>query len=99
MAQRFRRGRGAAKGRSGMKLFETIATILNAWTSSAAAAIIAGFDRLVSPRVVRLIEDDNGDFSVETVDKTKNLPAHIAFADGALSAPNLAPMFRGSRVE
>src|SRR6202158_513217 len=82
-----------------MKLFETIAAILNAWTNSVAGAIIAAFDRVVWPRVVRLIEDDNGGFSIETAVKSDNVPARSAFADGTLSAPNLAPMFRGSRVE
>lgn len=82
-----------------MKPFQAIASILNAWTGSTAAAIIAGFDRVVSPRVIRLIEDDAGGFAVETAGKTEGLPTHVAFADGALSAPNLAPMFRGSRVE
>src|SRR5258708_11800217 len=82
-----------------MKLLQTIGAILNAWTGSVAAAIIAAFDRVVSPRVVRLIEDDRGDFVVETAAKSENVPARIAFADGTLSAPNLAPMFRGSRVE
>jgi general secretion pathway protein L len=82
-----------------MKLLQSIGAILNAWTGSVAAAIIAGFDRVVSPRVIRLVEDDNGGFAVETAGKPQNVPAHIAFADGALSAPNLAPVFRGSRVE
>jgi general secretion pathway protein L len=81
-----------------MKLFEPIGAILNAWTGSVATAIIAGFDRVVSPRVVRLIEDDSGGFAVETAARTDNVPAHVAFADGALSA-NLAPVLRGSRVE
>ena len=82
-----------------MKLFDTIGAILNAWTASVAGAIIAGFDRVVSPRVVRLIEDDKGGFAVETAARSDNFPAHIDFADGALSAPNLASVFRGSRVE
>src|SRR3981081_3785082 len=82
-----------------MKLLETTAAILNAWTNSVAAAIIAGFDRVVSPRVVRLIEDDKGGFALETAAKPDNVPARIAFSDGTFSAPNLAPMFRGSRVE
>jgi general secretion pathway protein L len=82
-----------------MKLSENIGAILNAWTGSVAAAIIAGFDRVVSPRVVRLIEDDKGGFAVETTGKPDNVPAHIGFSDGTLSAPNLAPVFRGSRVE
>jgi general secretion pathway protein L len=82
-----------------MKPFDTIGAILNAWTGSVAGAIIAGFDRMVSPRVVRLIEDDNGGFAVETAARSENVPAHIDFADGALSGPNLGPVFRGSRVE
>jgi general secretion pathway protein L len=82
-----------------MKLFQTIGAILNAWTGSVAVAIIAGFGRMVSPRVVRLVEDDDGAFTVEAAAKSDNAPARIGFADGALSAPNLAPLFRGSRVE
>ena len=82
-----------------MKSFATIGAIINAWTGSVAAAIIAGFDRMVSPRVVRLIEDDSGGFAVETQAKPEDVPARIVFVDGVLSAPNLAPVLRGSRVE
>jgi general secretion pathway protein L len=82
-----------------MKLFRTIVAILSAWTGSVAAAIIAGFERMVSPRVVRLVEDDNGGFTVEMAARSDHAPARIGFADGTLSAPNLAPLFRGSRVE
>jgi general secretion pathway protein L len=82
-----------------MKLFPTIGATLSAWTGSVAAAIIAGFDRMVSPRLVRLIENDDGGFTVEASAASENVPARIAFADGALSAPNLASIFRGSRVE
>lgn len=81
-----------------MKLFDTIGVILKAWTGSVAAAIVAAFDRMVSPHVVRLIEDDTGGFAVETAGKP-DLPARITFVGGTLSAPNLAAMFRGSRVE
>lgn len=82
-----------------MKLLETIGAPLNAWTGSVAAAIIAGFDRVVSPRTIRLIEDDKGEFAIEAAAKPENVPARIAFTGGTLSAPNLAPMFRGSRIE
>ena len=82
-----------------MKQFESIGAILSAWTGSVAAAMTAGLDRMVSPRVVRLIEDDQGGFSLEAAVKADNLPARIAFADGAFSAPNLAPVLKGSRVE
>lgn len=82
-----------------MKPFETIGAVLGAWTGSVAGAIIAGLDRVVSPRVVRLIEDDKGGFALEAAAKPDNVPAHVAFAEGTLSAPNLAPVLRGSRVE
>ena len=60
-----------------MKQFETIGAVLKAWVGSVAAAIIAGFDRVVSPRVVRLIEDEQGGFAVEAA-KADNLPARMA---------------------
>src|SRR5258707_5099731 len=82
-----------------MNLFQTIGAILSAWTGSVAAALIAGLDRIVSPRLVRLIEGDDGGFAVEAAGKADNIPSRIAFSDGTLSAPNLAPLFRGSRVE
>ena len=81
-----------------MNLFQTIGATVSAWTGSVATAVIAGLDRIVSPRVVRLVEGDDGGFSVEAVGKA-DAPAKIAFADGAFSAPNLAVLFRGSRVE
>jgi general secretion pathway protein L len=49
--------------------------------------------------VVRLIEDDSGGFAVETQAKSEDVPARIVFAGGVFSAPNLAPVLRGSRVE
>jgi general secretion pathway protein L len=82
-----------------MNFLQTIGAILNAWTGSVAAAIIAGFDRVVSPRLIRLIEDDDGGFTVEAAARPDDVPAHIGFTNGALAAPNLALMFRGSRVE
>jgi general secretion pathway protein L len=54
---------------------------------------------VVSPRVVRLVEADDGGFAVETSAKADNVPARLGFSDGALSGSNLAPLFRGSRVE
>jgi general secretion pathway protein L len=81
-----------------MKFFGILGAILNAWTGSVAAAVIASVNRIVSPRVVRLIEGDDGRFAVEAPGKGDNVPSTIAFADGA--APSgLAPAIRGSRVE
>src|SRR5258706_3799957 len=82
-----------------MNLFQTIGATLSAWTGSVAAAIVAGLERVVSPRVVRLLEGDDGGFAVEATGKADAIPARITFDEGALSAPNLASLFRASRVE
>jgi general secretion pathway protein L len=82
-----------------MNLIPTIGAILGAWTGSVAAAIVAGFERVLSPRIVRLLEGDDGSFAVEATGKADAIPPRIAFNEGALSAPNLASLFRGSRVE
>ena len=82
-----------------MKLPHAMVAFFRGWTDSVAAAVIAAFDRLSSPRVIRLIEEDHGGFAVGSAGKPENVPAHVDFVDGALSAPDLAPMFKGSRVE
>src|SRR4051812_19737109 len=82
-----------------MKLLQPIGAILRGWTDSVAAAVIAAFDRVSSPRLIRLIEQEQGGFAVEAAGKSDNLPRHLQYADGAFSAENLAPMFKGSRVE
>ncbi|MBR0875111.1 PilN domain-containing protein [Bradyrhizobium tropiciagri] len=80
-----------------MTMVSNLRAILSAWTGSVAQAIIAGAGRLVSPRVVRLVEADDGGFAVEATGKADK--SRIAYADGALSAPDLASLFRGKRVE
>src|SRR3954466_15503428 len=82
-----------------MKFLQAIVAFFRGWTDSVAAAVIAAFDRVSSPRVIRLIEQDQGGFAVESAGKSENLPQHLAFTDGSFSGANLAPMFRGSRVE
>src|SRR4051812_28093715 len=82
-----------------MKLLEPVTAILRGWTDTVAAAVIAAFDRVSSPRLIRLIEQDDGGFVVEGAGKSDNLPRHLAFADGNFAEQNLAPMFKGSRVE
>jgi general secretion pathway protein L len=82
-----------------MNLFQPIGAILGTWTGTVAAAIVAGIERVVSPRVVRLLEGDDGSFAVEATGKADGIPPRIAFSDGTLSAPDLVSLFRGSRVE
>jgi general secretion pathway protein L len=82
-----------------MTWLKTIAAFLQSWTGSVAAAIIAGFDRVASPRVIRLIEQADARFLVETAGKSEVVRAAVTIADGILNAPQLAPLFKGSRVE
>ncbi|KWV43975.1 pilus assembly protein PilN [Bradyrhizobium macuxiense] len=82
-----------------MKWVSTIGAICGAWTGSVAGAIVASVNRIVSPRVVRLVETDDDGFEVETTGKVENVPSRIGYSGGALSAPNLTALFRGKRVE
>src|ERR1700709_403836 len=93
------RRRGPLYDEVAMKFLQPLGTILRGWTDNVATAVIAAFDRVSSPRVIRLIEQDDGGFAVESAGKSENMPRQLAFADGSFSAANLAPMFRGSRVE
>ncbi len=83
-----------------MTFFQTIVEILRGWTDSVAAAIIAGFDRIASPRVVRLVEQDDGAFAIGDAAKPDAV-GRAGFVDGALQAPgvDLGPLLRGNRVE
>jgi general secretion pathway protein L len=76
-----------------MNMFQTIGATLSAWTGSVAAALISGLDRIVSPRLVRLVEGDDDGFAVEAAGKAENIPSRIAFSDGTLSAPARAADF------
>jgi general secretion pathway protein L len=82
-----------------MTSLQSFRNILHAWTGTVAATIVAGFERLVSPRLVRLIENDKGAFVLEAAGRTENVPAVLEFRDGRFAAANLAPVFRGSRIE
>lgn len=82
-----------------MRYLQAITQILTGWTDSVAAAIIAGFDRLVSARLVRLVEDETGGFTVETSAAATMPPARVQIVDGQLSGADLAPLIKGSRVE
>ncbi|WP_426614732.1 PilN domain-containing protein [Bradyrhizobium sp. McL0616] len=81
-----------------MSSLSSLRTILDAWTGTVAGAIVAGLERMVSPRLARLVEDENGTFALEAA-KPENAPKEIAFEDGKFAAVNLAQIVRGSRVE
>lgn len=81
-----------------MSSLSSIRATLDAWTGAVAGAIVAGLERMVAPRVVRLVEDEKGTFALETA-KPENMAKEIAFADGKFEAASLAQIVRGSRVE
>ncbi len=80
-----------------MRFLQPVTAILRGWTDTVAATAIAAFDRVSSPRLIRLVEQDDGGFAVEG--KSEQMPRHLAFADGNFAESNLAPIFKGSRVE
>ena len=81
-----------------MSSFNSIRIILDAWTGTVAGAAVAGLERMVSPRLVRLIEGETGAFALEAT-KPENLPKEIVFENGKFVGVNLAQIVRGSRVE
>src|SRR3954468_18684889 len=83
-----------------MNLLQPVTSVLRGWTETVATAVIAAFDRVSSPRLIRLVEQDDGGFAVEAAaGKSGQMPRHLAFADGNFLEQNLAPIFKGSRVE
>ncbi|WP_315837824.1 PilN domain-containing protein [Bradyrhizobium prioriisuperbiae] len=82
-----------------MTFLRTLGAIFLAWTNSVAAAIVGGLERVVSPRVVRLVEEESDVFRVEATDRSGAVPQQVRLRDGVLSAPDLAPILKGSRIE
>src|SRR5580698_10569424 len=76
-----------------MSLWGTISEILTRWTETVAAGIVALATRFVSPRIVRLIEDDTKADSF-TLQGGKVPGEKVAFAGG-----DLEPLAKGSRLE
>lgn len=81
-----------------MSSLNSLRAIFDAWTGTVAGAAVAGLERMVSPRLVRLVEGETGAFALEAA-KPENAPREIAFEDGKFTGANLAPIVRGCRVE
>lgn len=81
-----------------MSSLGSLRAIVDAWTGTVAASMVSGLERMVAPRVVRLVEDATGAFALEAA-KSENIPKQIAFEDGKFASANLAQIVRGSRVE
>ena len=83
-----------------MKLFGTSAAVFRAWMFAVADAAIAGIERFVSARVVRLVEQPGGaSFSVALSQSASGEAHDVAFAAGSFSDPGLGAQLKASRVE
>ena len=86
-----------------MSLLRDIGEILSRWLDGVAATIIAAFGRLVSPRIVRIVEERDGSaFTVRVPGDGGGESGRIAFADGGVAgAPSAGVLkaIKGNRVE
>jgi general secretion pathway protein L len=81
-----------------MSSLNSLRAIVDAWTGTVAGTVVAGLERMVSPRVVRLVETESGVFALDAA-KAENVPKEIAFEDGKFIGADLAQIVRGSRIE
>ncbi len=85
-----------------MTLWRTLGEILARWTDTVAAGVVAVAGRFVSPRVVRLIEEDRPDtFALQGGDKPAagTAAGRITFANGRFAGTDLESTAKGSRLE
>jgi general secretion pathway protein L len=81
-----------------MSSLNSLRGIVDAWTGTVAGTIVAALERIVAPRVVRLVEGETGAFTLEAA-KLDNGPKQISFEGDRFEGVNLAQIARGSRVE
>lgn len=81
-----------------MKYLNFLGNTVRTWTDAVAAALIAAMERIVSPTVVRLIEQDDGEFKVESSAKSEQAPL-LTKLTGIGSASGLAATLAGKRAE
>src|SRR4051794_41981222 len=87
------RRRGPRYDEVAMKFLQPIGAFLRGWTDGVAAAVIAAFDRVSSPRVIRLIEQDNGGVAVEAAGGAPENPARVPVCGGAPAGAQPSPRF------
>jgi general secretion pathway protein L len=82
-----------------MTLWATIGEILARWTDTVAAAFVAVASRFVSPRVVRLVEDETkaDSFTLQSGGKTPG--ERITFVGGQFVGGELESFAKSSRLE
>ncbi len=82
-----------------MSSLQSIRDVLDGWTGTVAGTIVGALERMVSPRLVRLVEDEEGGFALDVPGKTETPSVAVSFRDGQFAAANLNQTLKGSRVE
>jgi general secretion pathway protein L len=83
-----------------MKYLAEIKAIGALWLDSVARTLLVAVERIMAPHRVRLVEQDDGSFRVETPSAPAKLPT-IRIADGKVTGdlPALTAAIKGSRAE
>jgi general secretion pathway protein L len=80
-----------------MSLWSTLGEVLARWTDTVAAWVVGMAGRFMSPRVVRLVEEDRPDtFALEGAGPDAG---QVSFAHGRFTGSDLANAAKGSRLE
>jgi general secretion pathway protein L len=83
-----------------MGVLRSVREIFARWLDAVAVAVVAALERVISPRVVRLIESEDpaGGFALQTTGKSTDESGRLTFAGGRFSGA-AASFVNGSRVE
>ena len=83
-----------------MNLGGSVREIFARWTDAVALAVVALLERVISPRVVRLVEADDptGGFKLQSPNNAAGAAGRLSFANGRFSG-DAAASINGSRVE
>lgn len=81
-----------------MKLVAGVREILVHWTDAVALAVVALVERVISPRVVRLVEADDPAGGFKLASTNSPTSGRLRFAEGRFTG-DAAPSINGSRVE
>lgn len=83
-----------------MNLVGSVREIFVRWTDAVALAVVALVERVVAPRVVRLVEGDDpaGGFRLQSATGATSSAGRLSFADGRFSGDSVSTI-DGSRVE
>jgi general secretion pathway protein L len=84
-----------------MAALRNIAGFIVRWLDAVAAFLVAAIGRFVSPRVVRLVEEDDGSgFTLRLPKDAPSAPTSVRLDDTAAELPeSVAKSIRGNRVE